>query len=147
MQHRHPFGVNLRSDAEDVDERVALMLDEGVRGASLALARTCSPGTVVTTRVDGVPHGVLRTTLVDGLISAGPLTLFPRAIRNAAASRSGSIRDHPRADTAIKLALAGADLRSRGPGSARVQAQASPSTVRFRTHLVIDPASWPRRNR
>lgn len=47
-------------------------------------------GTVVTTRVDGVPHRVLRTSLVDGLISAGPLTRFPRAIRNAAAFRRAS---------------------------------------------------------
>ncbi|ADP79973.1 NAD(P)H-dependent flavin oxidoreductase [Pseudofrankia inefficax] len=47
-------------------------------------------GTVVTTRVDGVPHRVLRTPLVDGLTSAGPLTRFPRAIRNAAAFRRAS---------------------------------------------------------
>ncbi|WP_307875229.1 NAD(P)H-dependent flavin oxidoreductase [Frankia nepalensis] len=196
-----PFGVNLRSDAEDVEERVALMVREGVRVASFALAprkdlfsrlrdagivtmpsvgarrhaeKVASwgadavlvqggeggghtgavptslllpqvvdavdipvvaaggyfdgrglvsalaygaagigmgtrflltadstvadnvkarylaagvDGTVVTTRVDGVPHRVLRTPLVDGLTSAGPLTRFPRAVRNAAAFR------------------------------------------------------------
>ncbi|MFF5493039.1 NAD(P)H-dependent flavin oxidoreductase [Streptomyces aquilus] len=33
-----PFGVNLRADAADADERVSIMLDEGVRVASFALA-------------------------------------------------------------------------------------------------------------
>jgi NAD(P)H-dependent flavin oxidoreductase YrpB (nitropropane dioxygenase family) len=33
-----PFGVNLRSDAEDVDARVDLMIREGVKVASFALA-------------------------------------------------------------------------------------------------------------
>ena len=33
-----PFGVNLRSDAADVDDRIKLMVDEGVRVASFALA-------------------------------------------------------------------------------------------------------------
>ncbi|MBX6388781.1 MAG: nitronate monooxygenase [Frankia sp.] len=196
-----PFGVNLRSDAEDVDERVALMIKEGVKVASFALAprkdliarlkdagiitmpsvgarrhaekvaswgvdavlvqggegggHTGSvatsllvpqvvdavdipvvaaggffdgrglvaalaygaaaigmgtrflltsdstvadnvkarylaagvDGTVVTTRVDGVPHRVLRTQLIEGLENARPLTRLPRAIRNAAAFR------------------------------------------------------------
>jgi NAD(P)H-dependent flavin oxidoreductase YrpB (nitropropane dioxygenase family) len=40
-------------------------------------------GTVVTTRVDGMPHRVLRTELVDRLEKAGALTRLPRAIRNA----------------------------------------------------------------
>src|SRR5258705_1059301 len=40
-------------------------------------------GTLVTTPVDRVPHRVLRTPLVDGLNSAGPLTRLPRAVRNA----------------------------------------------------------------
>lgn len=41
-------------------------------------------GTVVTTEVDGVPHRVLRTTLVDRLESRrGRLTSLPRAIVNA----------------------------------------------------------------
>jgi NAD(P)H-dependent flavin oxidoreductase YrpB (nitropropane dioxygenase family) len=42
-------------------------------------------GTVVTTRVDGVPHRVLRTPLVDRLDRAGRLTGFLRSARNAAA--------------------------------------------------------------
>ncbi|MDT7841127.1 NAD(P)H-dependent flavin oxidoreductase [Streptomyces justiciae] len=33
-----PFGVNLRADAADAGERVSIMLDEGVRVASFALA-------------------------------------------------------------------------------------------------------------
>ena len=43
--------------------------------------------TVVTTRVDGVPHRVLRTPLVDGLERSGRLTGLARAARNAAGFR------------------------------------------------------------
>ena len=50
------------------------------------LARTLTD-TVVTTRVDGVPHRVLRTPLIDGLERAGPVTGLLRAARNAAAFR------------------------------------------------------------
>ena len=39
--------------------------------------------TVVTTRVDGVPHRVLRTDFVDRLESSGPLRRLPRALANA----------------------------------------------------------------
>lgn len=39
--------------------------------------------TVVSTRVDGVPHRVLRTELVDDLEAAGILTSLPRAALNA----------------------------------------------------------------
>src|SRR5207253_1585728 len=39
--------------------------------------------TVVTTQVDGVPHRVLRTELVERLARTGPVTSLPRAIRNA----------------------------------------------------------------
>jgi len=40
--------------------------------------------TVVTTQVDGVPHRVLHTDLVDGLESGrGRVWAFPRAVRNA----------------------------------------------------------------
>ncbi len=44
--------------------------------------------TVVTTRVDGVPHRVLRTPLVDGLERSGQLSVLFRAARNAAAFRN-----------------------------------------------------------
>jgi NAD(P)H-dependent flavin oxidoreductase YrpB (nitropropane dioxygenase family) len=39
--------------------------------------------TVVTAKVDGHPHRVLRTELVDRLERAGPLAVWPRAIANA----------------------------------------------------------------
>jgi NAD(P)H-dependent flavin oxidoreductase YrpB (nitropropane dioxygenase family) len=43
--------------------------------------------TVVTTRVDGVPHRVLRTPLIDGLERSGRVTGLARAARNAAGFR------------------------------------------------------------
>ncbi len=45
-------------------------------------------GTVVTTRVDGVPHRVLRTALVDRLERAGALRGLLRSARNAAGFRA-----------------------------------------------------------
>ena len=47
-------------------------------------------GTVVTTKVDGVPHRVLRTTMVDQLLSGGRMTAMARSARNAAAFRGVS---------------------------------------------------------
>jgi NAD(P)H-dependent flavin oxidoreductase YrpB (nitropropane dioxygenase family) len=47
-------------------------------------------GTVVTTRVDGVPHRVLRTTLVDHLNEGGKGAALIRSARNAAAFRGVS---------------------------------------------------------
>ena len=47
-------------------------------------------GTVVTKRVDGVPHRVLRTTMVDRLERAGKVTGLLRAAGNAAAFRGVS---------------------------------------------------------
>src|SRR5271166_2375045 len=41
-------------------------------------------GTVVTTRVDGMPHRVLRTELVEKLESGSPARGFTAAVRNAA---------------------------------------------------------------
>jgi NAD(P)H-dependent flavin oxidoreductase YrpB (nitropropane dioxygenase family) len=41
--------------------------------------------TVVTTQVDGVPHRVLRSELVDKLEAGGTVTSLPRAVRNALA--------------------------------------------------------------
>ena len=41
-------------------------------------------GTVVTTRVDGMPHRVLRTGLVEKLESGSPVRGFTAAVRNAA---------------------------------------------------------------
>jgi len=47
-------------------------------------------GTVVTTKVDGVPHRVLRTPLVERLDRAGRLTGLARSVRNATAFRGVS---------------------------------------------------------
>jgi NAD(P)H-dependent flavin oxidoreductase YrpB (nitropropane dioxygenase family) len=47
-------------------------------------------GTVVTTRIDGVPHRVLRTPFVDALERSGRLTALARAARHAAAFRRES---------------------------------------------------------
>jgi NAD(P)H-dependent flavin oxidoreductase YrpB (nitropropane dioxygenase family) len=47
-------------------------------------------GTVVTTRVDGLPHRVLRTELVERLESAPPGASLPRAVGNAARFRKVS---------------------------------------------------------
>jgi len=47
-------------------------------------------GTVVTTRVDGVPHRVLRTPLVERLDRAGPVQGLVRSARNAAGFRGVS---------------------------------------------------------
>jgi NAD(P)H-dependent flavin oxidoreductase YrpB (nitropropane dioxygenase family) len=44
-------------------------------------------GTVVTTRVDGMPHRVLRTPLIDDLERSGQLSGLVRAARNAAGFR------------------------------------------------------------
>ena len=44
-------------------------------------------GTVVTTRVDGLPHRVLRTDLVDHLEKSGSLSSLTRAVTNAARFR------------------------------------------------------------
>ena len=47
-------------------------------------------GTVVTTQVDGVPHRVLRSELVDDLVETNAVTSLPRAVRNAFAFKRES---------------------------------------------------------
>ena len=44
-------------------------------------------GTVVTTKIDGAPHRVIRTDLVDEMDSASPVTAVPKAVANAARFR------------------------------------------------------------
>jgi NAD(P)H-dependent flavin oxidoreductase YrpB (nitropropane dioxygenase family) len=44
-------------------------------------------GTLVTTKIDGAPHRVIRTELVDQMDSASPITAVPKAIANAARFR------------------------------------------------------------
>jgi len=46
--------------------------------------------TVVTTRIDGVPHRVLRTEFVDELERTNAVTSLPRALRNAVAFKKMS---------------------------------------------------------
>jgi NAD(P)H-dependent flavin oxidoreductase YrpB (nitropropane dioxygenase family) len=53
------------------------------------LARTVAD-TVVTARIDGVPHRVLRTEFVDTLERTNAVTALPRALRNAAAFKKMS---------------------------------------------------------
>jgi len=53
------------------------------------LGRTVAD-TVVTTRIDGVPHRVLRTEFVDELEHTNTMTALPRAIRNAVAFKKMS---------------------------------------------------------
>ena len=48
---------------------------------------TAVTGTVVTTKVDGAPHRVIRTKLVDQMDGASPITAVPKAIVNAARFR------------------------------------------------------------
>jgi NAD(P)H-dependent flavin oxidoreductase YrpB (nitropropane dioxygenase family) len=65
--------------------RFLLTSDSTVSGAvkDVYLAKSVLD-TVVTTRVDGVPHRVLRTEFVERLETAGPLRRLPRAVANAA---------------------------------------------------------------
>jgi NAD(P)H-dependent flavin oxidoreductase YrpB (nitropropane dioxygenase family) len=48
---------------------------------------TSVTGTVVTTKIDGAPHRVIRTELVDQMDSASAITAVPKAIANAAKFR------------------------------------------------------------
>jgi NAD(P)H-dependent flavin oxidoreductase YrpB (nitropropane dioxygenase family) len=47
-------------------------------------------GTIVTTAIDGMPHRVLRTELVDKLVKSNPIARLPRAIRNGIAFQKES---------------------------------------------------------
>lgn len=77
------------ADAIAMGTRFLLTSDSSVPDAvkHFYLAKTVTD-TVVTTQVDGVPHRVLHTELVDRLESGrGRLWAFPRALRNAWAFR------------------------------------------------------------
>lgn len=67
-------------------------------------------GTVVTTRVDGVPHRVLRTPFVDSLEHSGRVTALTRALRNAAAFRRESGLSWPALIRAGRATRHGRDL-------------------------------------
>jgi NAD(P)H-dependent flavin oxidoreductase YrpB (nitropropane dioxygenase family) len=68
----------LTSDSPVADAVKQVYLDAGL------------DGTVVTRRVDGVPHRVLRTSMVDRLNQGGKATGLVRSARNAAAFRGVS---------------------------------------------------------
>ncbi len=68
----------LTSDSTVGDEVKAVYLGKGLTD------------TVVTTRVDGMPHRVLRTSFVEGLERAGRVASLARALRNAVAFRKVS---------------------------------------------------------
>src|SRR5262249_49662484 len=73
------------ADGIAMGTRFLLTADSAVPDAvkQFYLAQTVTD-TVVTTQVDGVPHRVLHTDLVDGLESGrGRIWAFPRALRNA----------------------------------------------------------------
>jgi NAD(P)H-dependent flavin oxidoreductase YrpB (nitropropane dioxygenase family) len=65
-------------------------------------------GTVVTRRVDGVPHRVLRTPLVDRLERGGPAATLARSARNALRFRAAS------GLSALDLLRAGRSMRRDG---------------------------------
>ncbi len=68
----------LTSDSPVADAVKQVYLDAGL------------DGTVVTRRVDGVPHRILRTTMVDHLDRGGRVAALVRSARNAAAFRGVS---------------------------------------------------------
>ncbi|WP_326833722.1 nitronate monooxygenase [Amycolatopsis rhabdoformis] len=92
-------------------------------------------GTLVTRKVDGLPHRVLRTGLVDALEKSGPLSGFVRAAGNAARFR--------RLSGLSWTALAREGLRSRRGGRTRAQVLMAANTpMLLRAGLVDgDPAA------
>ncbi|GIF22781.1 NAD(P)H-dependent flavin oxidoreductase YrpB (nitropropane dioxygenase family) [Actinoplanes tereljensis] len=67
-------------------------------------------GTVVTTRIDGVPHRVLRTPFVDGLERSSPVIQLIRSARHAAAFRRESGLSWPALLRSGQAARHGRDL-------------------------------------
>jgi NAD(P)H-dependent flavin oxidoreductase YrpB (nitropropane dioxygenase family) len=67
-------------------------------------------GTVVTTRVDGVPHRVLRTPFVDTLERSGRLAALARSARHAAAFRRAAGLSWPALIRSGRAARHGRDL-------------------------------------
>ncbi|HWD04911.1 MAG TPA: nitronate monooxygenase [Amycolatopsis sp.] len=92
-------------------------------------------GTVVTHKVDGMPHRVLRTELVEALEKSGPLTGFARAAVNAARFR--------RLSGVTWGALVREGLRLRRGGRSRAQVLMAANTpMLLRAGLVDgDPAA------
>lgn len=100
-----PFGVNLRTDVADVDDRVALMIDQGVRVASFAQApnpalveRCRSAGLVVMPTIGAKRHAEkVAEWGVDAVIAQGaeggghtgsvPTSLLTPSVVDAVGSR------------------------------------------------------------
>lgn len=64
-------------------------------------------GTLVTTKIDGAPHRVIRTGLVEQMDSASPLTAVPKAVLNAARFRKYT------GLTWLQMAREGLDMKKR----------------------------------
>ena len=79
------------ADGIAMGTRFLLTRESPVPDAVKAFYRSKSvTDTVVTTKVDGVPHRVLRTEFIDALERSGASTGLLRALRNAAAYRKES---------------------------------------------------------
>ncbi|MEU4619450.1 nitronate monooxygenase [Actinoplanes sp. NPDC023801] len=81
----------------------------GMRVKQLYLDATVT-GTVVTTRVDGVPHRVLRTPYINGLEDSGRVSALLRAARHAIAFRRLAGLSWPQLMRAGRAARHGRDL-------------------------------------
>src|ERR1700712_792071 len=79
------------AEAMGMGTRFLLTSDSNVSNAVKEVyLSTGVDGTIVTTAVDGMPHRVLRTELVDKLVKAGPISRLPSAIRNGLAFQKES---------------------------------------------------------
>jgi NAD(P)H-dependent flavin oxidoreductase YrpB (nitropropane dioxygenase family) len=88
-------------------------------------------GTVVTTRVDGVPHRVLRTPLVERLDRAGSVRALARSVRNASGFRGLSGLSWP------ELIRQGRTLR-RGTGLTWAQVLMAANTPMLLRAAMVD---------
>lgn len=64
-------------------------------------------GTIVTTKIDGAPHRVIRTDLVEQMDSASPITAVPKAVLNAARFKKYT------GISWLKMAREGRDMKKR----------------------------------
>ncbi len=64
-------------------------------------------GTIVTTKIDGAPHRVIRTDLVEQMDSASPITAVPKAVLNAARFKKYT------GISWLKMAQEGRDMKKR----------------------------------
>ncbi|WP_246607213.1 NAD(P)H-dependent flavin oxidoreductase [Paractinoplanes toevensis] len=83
-------------------------------------------GTVVTTRIDGVPHRVLRTPFVDTLERSGPVAQLIRSVQHAAGFRREAALSWPALLRAGRAARHGRDL----PWAQTLMAANTPALLR-----------------